>query len=49
MPHPDTYQDTAIRMAWGLKKLIEAMSGTLHLDVKGDGQGATVTISLPLY
>jgi hypothetical protein len=38
--------------AFGLaisKKLIDAMSGELHFDVKGDGRGATVTISLPLY
>jgi signal transduction histidine kinase len=42
------YNTPAFGMAIS-KKLIEAMSGTLHLDVKGDGHGATVTISLPLY
>lgn len=31
------------------KKRIEAMNGELHLALKGDGRGATVTISLPLY
>lgn len=31
------------------KKLIEAMSGELHLAVKDEGRGVTVTISLPLY
>jgi hypothetical protein len=31
------------------KKLIEAMSGELHLTVNREGPGATVTISLPLY
>lgn len=38
--------------AFGLafsKKLIEAMSGELHFDVKGQGCSTTVTISLPLY
>lgn len=38
--------------AYGLaisKKLIEAMGGELHFALKGDGHGATVTISLPLY
>jgi signal transduction histidine kinase len=40
------YNTPAFGMAIS-KKLIEAMSGKLHLDVKGDGRGATVTISLP--
>lgn len=31
------------------KKLIEAMNGELHLALKGDGSGAIITISLPLY
>jgi signal transduction histidine kinase len=38
--------------AFGLamsKKLIEAMSGEFHFDVKGLGCSTTVTISLPLY